>query len=128
LAVLRIQLNEPGPFIHGTNRQVAVGAAVSHGCMRLYDDHIFELATSLPNGTMVRIVRQPYKVSWHTGKRYLESHCRTGRGVTEAIEAIVRRVGEGDSDRVDWTKVLVVARSGSGCPATSQKVRECPSQ
>lgn len=42
--------------IHGTNDPTTIGQAVSHGCVRLPNDIIEELATLLPLGTPVHIV------------------------------------------------------------------------
>ena len=42
--------------IHGTNDPSSIGLAVSHGCVRVPNDVITQLATSLPLGTPVTIV------------------------------------------------------------------------
>lgn len=42
--------------IHGTNQPEAIGTDVSHGCIRLANDVISELAGVIPLGTPVRIV------------------------------------------------------------------------
>ena len=41
--------------IHGTNQPDSIGQAVSHGCIRLPNDVIEQLATELPLGTPVVI-------------------------------------------------------------------------
>lgn len=41
--------------IHGTNDPSSVGANVSHGCIRMYNDDITELSKILPLGTPVTI-------------------------------------------------------------------------
>ena len=41
--------------LHGTNQPSSIGQAVSHGCVRLPNDVIVQLAESLPLGTPVRI-------------------------------------------------------------------------
>ncbi len=41
--------------IHGTNDPSSVGANVSHGCIRMYNDDITQLAELLPLGTPVTI-------------------------------------------------------------------------
>ena len=110
-----IQLGWPGYFIHGTNQPIGVGGLVSHGCIRLYPDHIEELATSVPNGTDVRVVAQPYKVGWRNGLLYLEAHRADAEALdyTAAMEAIVARA---ESAEVDWTRAIEVARTGRGIP------------
>ncbi len=42
--------------IHGTNDPTSIGRAVSHGCIRVPNDVIVQLADLLPLGTPVRIV------------------------------------------------------------------------
>ncbi|HET8930457.1 MAG TPA: L,D-transpeptidase, partial [Acidimicrobiales bacterium] len=41
--------------IHGTNDPASVGANISHGCIRMYNDDITALAKVLPLGTPVTI-------------------------------------------------------------------------
>ena len=39
--------------IHGTNQPSSIGKAASSGCIRMLDEHIFELYASVPIGTRV---------------------------------------------------------------------------
>jgi lipoprotein-anchoring transpeptidase ErfK/SrfK len=39
--------------IHGTNQPSSIGKAASSGCIRMLDEHIFELYASVPIGTTV---------------------------------------------------------------------------
>lgn len=39
--------------IHGTNQPSSIGKAASSGCIRMLDEHIFELYASVPMGTKV---------------------------------------------------------------------------
>jgi lipoprotein-anchoring transpeptidase ErfK/SrfK len=39
--------------IHGTNQPSSIGKAASSGCIRMLDEHIFELYASVPTGTKV---------------------------------------------------------------------------
>lgn len=41
--------------IHGTNDPSSIGKAVSHGCIRMYNRDVEELAAIVPNGTAVLI-------------------------------------------------------------------------
>ena len=58
-------LGLPGILIHGTNKPYGIGMPASHGCIRLYPEDIEELMPQVPRGTVVRILRQP----WKTPKR-----------------------------------------------------------
>lgn len=64
----------PGIGIHGTHKPMGVGRRVSHGCMRLYPDHIRTLYETIETGTPVSIVYQPIKAAVHEGVLYLEVH------------------------------------------------------
>lgn len=43
--------------IHGTDNPASIGKSVSHGCIRMYNKDVLELASLVPNGTPVRIQR-----------------------------------------------------------------------
>lgn len=64
----------PSYLIHGTNKAYGIGMQVTHGCMRLYPEDIERLYFSVPVGTTVRIINQPFKVGWHDGVLYVEVH------------------------------------------------------
>jgi len=61
-------------MIHGTNNPIAVGLAVTHGCIRMYPDDVSALFPLIPVGTPVRIVNEPVKVAWVDGELLLEAH------------------------------------------------------
>jgi L,D-transpeptidase ErfK/SrfK len=61
-------------LIHGTNKPWGVGRRVSHGCIRLYPEHIPELFATVPVGAKVAIIRQPVKVGVRDRKVYVEVH------------------------------------------------------
>ena len=47
---------------------------VSHGCFRMLNHNVLELAKMVKVGTPVRIVDEPYKFGVSEGKVYLEAH------------------------------------------------------
>ena len=61
-------------LIHGTNNPIAVGLAVTHGCIRMYPDDVAQLFPLIPVGTPVRLVNVPVKVAWIDGELLLEAH------------------------------------------------------
>jgi L,D-transpeptidase ErfK/SrfK len=61
-------------LIHGTNNPVAVGLAVTHGCIRMYPDDVAQLFPLIPVGTPVRLINDPVKVAWIDGELLLEAH------------------------------------------------------
>lgn len=76
LGAYMMRLGIPGGayLIHGTNRPAGVGMQATHGCMRLYPEHIEALYGVVPMGTPVRIVNQPQKTGWSGGRLYVEVH------------------------------------------------------
>ncbi len=65
----------PGAYlIHGTNNPLAVGMAVTHGCMRMYPEDIEALFPTVPVGTKVRIINEPIKTAFVDGELLLEAH------------------------------------------------------
>ncbi|MGD8191945.1 L,D-transpeptidase [Brevibacillus ginsengisoli] len=48
-------LSKPHYGIHGTNNPASIGHFVSHGCIRLYNQDVNELARLVPIGTPVQI-------------------------------------------------------------------------
>ncbi len=61
-------------LIHGTNNPIAVGLAVTHGCVRMYPDDVAALFPLIPVGTPVRLINDPVKVAWVDGELLLEAH------------------------------------------------------
>jgi L,D-transpeptidase ErfK/SrfK len=61
-------------LIHGTNNPIAVGLAVTHGCIRMYPNDVAALFPMIPVGTAVRLVNEPVKVAWVDGELLLEAH------------------------------------------------------
>ncbi len=49
-------LSAPGYGIHGTNDPSSIGKSVSHGCIRMYNNDVLELANLVPIGTSVKII------------------------------------------------------------------------
>jgi L,D-transpeptidase ErfK/SrfK len=74
LFAMRLAIPGGSYLIHGTNKPAGVGMQVTHGCMRLYPEHIEELFKMVPVDTPVRLVNQPQKVGWSEGKLYVEVH------------------------------------------------------
>jgi L,D-transpeptidase ErfK/SrfK len=53
--VMWLSLSRRGYGIHGTNNPSSIGKAISHGCIRMHNHHVLELAHLVPNGTRVII-------------------------------------------------------------------------
>jgi L,D-transpeptidase ErfK/SrfK len=76
LGMHAMRLGLPGGsyLIHGTNNPIAVGMAVTHGCIRMYPEDIAELFPMVAVGTAVYLVNEPVKVAWSDGSLMVEAH------------------------------------------------------
>jgi L,D-transpeptidase ErfK/SrfK len=76
LGMHAMRLGIPGGsyLIHGTNNPIAVGMAVTHGCIRMYPEDIAELFPMVAQGTPVYLVNEPVKVAFVDGQLVLEAH------------------------------------------------------
>jgi hypothetical protein len=54
LGTHKLELGD-GYMIHGTNEDTSIGAAVSHGCVRMYNEDVAEVYAMVPQGTAVYI-------------------------------------------------------------------------
>lgn len=61
-------------LIHGTNNPLAVGMAVTHGCIRMYPEDIEELFSLVSVGTSVYLINEPVKVALIGAELLLETH------------------------------------------------------
>jgi L,D-transpeptidase ErfK/SrfK len=71
---LRLGLPGGAYLIHGTNNPIAVGMAVTHGCIRMYPEDIAELFPLVKVGTPVHLISEPVKVAFVQGELLLEAH------------------------------------------------------
>jgi L,D-transpeptidase ErfK/SrfK len=71
---LRLAITPGAYLIHGTNNPLAVGMAVTHGCMRMYPEDVEALFPVVPVGTKVRIINEPVKTAFVEGELLLEAH------------------------------------------------------
>ncbi len=69
-----LKLDLEGYLIHGTNQPYGVGMRVSHGCVRLYPEHIEILYDAVGLGIPVEIVNQPLLAAQFNGNVYVQSH------------------------------------------------------
>jgi len=108
-------------LIHGTNRPGGIGVRGTHGCIRLYPEDIASLYHSVPVGTLVRIVHEPYKVGWHQNHLYLEAHQPLteprylGSDSTDNLSKTIERAIAG-SHLVNWSSATMAAKTQNGYP------------
>jgi L,D-transpeptidase ErfK/SrfK len=71
---MRLAVGNGSYMIHGTNNPMAVGMAITHGCIRLYPEDVAALFPQVPTGTKVWLVNDPVKVAYVDGELLLEAH------------------------------------------------------
>lgn len=113
----------PSYFIHGTNKRFGIGMQVTHGCIRLYPEHIEELYNLVPINSPVAIVNQPYKVGWQGKLLYLEVHHPlqldgvvqedNRSGITNKLTSIQQKLPEA---LINWGRVDVAITQATGIP------------
>lgn len=57
---MRISVPWGGYGIHGTDEPESIGMAVSHGCVRMYNEDVIELYDIVPLGTAVEIIGETF--------------------------------------------------------------------
>ncbi len=111
-------------LIHGTNNPIAVGLAVTHGCIRMYPKDVAALYPLIPVGTPVRLINEPVKVAWVDGELLLEAHPPVdaqGQTVEPEIEqfAALMRAAVGDTTAaINWDYAREVLQKSDGVLAT----------
>jgi L,D-transpeptidase ErfK/SrfK len=120
LGTRALRLGLPGYLIHGTNNQDGVGSMVSHGCIRLWNEHVENLYEMVPEGTEVTIVDQPIKVGWLAGILFMETHGHLPEDnipnqfdTADAMALVEKKAGE-RAELVDPVTVELVVEQASG--------------
>jgi L,D-transpeptidase ErfK/SrfK len=67
-------LSLTGYGIHGTNSPWGIGRRVSHGCIRLYPEHIALLFENVSVNTPVEIIYEPVKIGVQDQSIFIEVH------------------------------------------------------
>src|SRR5512134_894185 len=108
-----LRLSKPTVLIHGTNRPWGIGARVSHGCIRLYEEDIALLFGMIRRGTRVSIVDQPVKAAAQGDRIYLQVHdYEDGRDLYR--EAMKVLEAKNLASRVDLEKTQNACRERTG--------------
>jgi len=128
LGPYKMTLALPGYLIHGTNKLFGIGMRVSHGCFRMPNPAVLELASMVQVGTPVRIIDMPYKIGKSGGQFYLEAHAplvddEQHRQSAEQHQALLLNtllqqdeLVEGGQVRLDWSIVQKILADADGIP------------
>jgi L,D-transpeptidase ErfK/SrfK len=119
---MRLGVGDGTYEIHGTNNPMAMGLAVTHGCIRLYPEDIAALFASVPLGTKVLLINEPIKVVYADGKLVMEVHPPVddqGQTFTPDLEAMtqkLRRALGGDLGAIHWDFARQALEAATGIP------------
>jgi L,D-transpeptidase ErfK/SrfK len=111
-------------MIHGTNNPIAVGLAVTHGCIRMYPEDVAQLFPMIPVGAQVRLINEPVKVAWVDGELLLEAHPPVdaqGQSFEPDVDQFAEqlRTAVGDSTvAIHWDYAREVLEKADGILAT----------
>jgi L,D-transpeptidase ErfK/SrfK len=120
-------LEWPSYLIHGTNKPAGVGLRSSHGCIRLYPEDIEQFFNTVPIGTQVRVVNQPFVFGWSDSQLYMQpydvleddsrdwSHAQK-KLLTKSLAARLQQQLKQHHEQVDWNLVSSLARTPRGVP------------
>lgn len=128
---MRLGLN--GSYlIHGTNNPIAVGMAVTHGCIRMYPEDIEELFPMVAVGTPVYLINEPVKVAWVDGQLLLEAHPpvdaqgQTGEPDLVVFEGLLEQALGESVVAIHWDRARGELAQARGMPAVVGLAAEAP--
>ena len=119
-----LYLGFPAYLIHGTNKPYSIGMRVSHGCVRMYPEHIVELYELVEPGTPVTLVHQGAKAGWAGNELYIEVHPNVGvpgdearPSMTEVVSSLIAATpAEGLPATLSWRRVEEALATANGVP------------
>jgi L,D-transpeptidase ErfK/SrfK len=119
---MRLAVGDGTYEIHGTNNPVAVGLAVTHGCIRMYPEDVAALFASVPIGTKVWLINEPVKVAYADGELLMEVHPpvdgegRTAQLDMEVMSQKLRRALRQDTAAIHWDFAREALETATGMP------------
>ncbi|MDD2901757.1 MAG: L,D-transpeptidase family protein [Syntrophales bacterium] len=103
--------------IHGTAMPLGVGRLVSHGCTRMYPEHIKKLFPMVPVGASVEYIYEPAKIGFRDGRVFLSVHTDVYFKIRSMLLQVLNMIQQrGLTDQVNMTKVLQTVEEQTGMP------------
>jgi len=113
----------PGDYlIHGTNNPLAVGMAVTHGCIRMYPEDVAAIFPTVPVGTKVYLINVPVKVAFVDGTLLLEAHPPVdaqGQSIDPVLsqfEELLTQALGATTTAVNWDIAVDTLKKADGIP------------
>jgi L,D-transpeptidase ErfK/SrfK len=122
LFAMRLAIHPGDYLIHGTNNPLAVGMAVTHGCIRMYPEDVAAIFPTVPVGTKVYLINVPLKVAFVNGDLLLEAHPpvdaqgQTIDPVLSKFEDMLNEVLGNSTTAVNWDIAVDALKTANGIP------------
>ena len=119
---MRLAVGDGTYEIHGTNNPLAVGMAVTHGCIRMYPQDVAALFAQVPVGTKVWLINDPVKVAYVEGDLLLEAHPPVdseGQSIEPDLQLLSRQLDRalGNSTAaIHWDFARAALQAATGMP------------
>jgi L,D-transpeptidase ErfK/SrfK len=122
LFAMRLAIHPGDYLIHGTNNPLAVGMAVTHGCIRMYPEDVAAMFPTVPVGTKVYLINVPLKVAFVDGDLLLEAHPpvdaqgQTVAPVLSKFEELLTQALGSTTTAVNWDIAVDTLQKADGIP------------
>jgi len=123
----RIRLSKGLYQIHGTDIPWSIGRLTTHGCIRLYPEHIEELYALVEPGTPGEMIYAPVKFGEEGGQIYVQVHrdiYRRFRNLEAHALNEARKAGV--ADRIDRARLRAAVREQNGIPVDVTRPANTP--
>ncbi len=111
-----------GYGMHGTHMPLGVGRLVSHGCTRMYPEHIKALFPLVPVGTTVEYIYEPVMIGFKNGRIYLSVNQDFYHKIPDMLTYTLNRLEQAKVlDSVSLTKVMKLVEEKWGVPTDVTK-------
>ncbi len=105
-----------GVGLHATTAPWSIGRYASHGCLRMFHEHIEELFPQVEVGMPIKIIYKPIKVALTADNRvFLQVHGDYYRRVPDKFKEVENLLKNNQlADLVDWPRVKQVLKEREG--------------
>jgi L,D-transpeptidase ErfK/SrfK len=120
---MRLAVGGGSYMLHGTNNPMAVGMAITHGCIRMYPEDVAALFPLVPVGTKVWLINDPVKVAYVEGELLLEAHPpvdsegQTTEPNLELLSQLLDKALGQDTAAIHWDLARETLQAANGIPA-----------
>jgi len=120
---MRLAVGGGSYMLHGTNNPMAVGMAITHGCIRMYPEDVAALFPLVPVGTKVWLINNPVKVAYVDGELLLEAHPPVdseGQTTEPNLELLSQQLDKAvgnDTAAIHWDLARDTLQAANGIPA-----------